>query len=209
MWVCDVETRFCGIVVAVGWFYAARASIQKHVLPGGLCRDFAAPLIARERGFRAVSVADAICFKPRAPSLRDEYRRKVRTITRGWHTLYFKRRLLNPFRYGAFSWILVSHKICRWLIPHLSLPALAALACLGRGAAWGRWGLGLAAFARLFAALAWRCPEGRRLPKVLAVPAYIGIGNLAALHAYVQAVTDARGPLWEATRREAVRPAPG
>src|SRR5436309_1870575 len=126
-----------------------------------------------------------------------------------WHTLYFKRRLLNPFRYGAFSWILVSHKICRWLIPHLSLPALAALACLGRGAAWGRWGLGLAAFASLCAALAWRWPEGRRLPKVLAVPAYIVIGNLAALHAFVQAVRGERVPLWEPTRREAVRPAPG
>src|SRR3989441_11167446 len=53
MWVRDLETRFRGIVVAGGWLYAARASIQRHVLPGGLCRDFAAPLIARERGFRS------------------------------------------------------------------------------------------------------------------------------------------------------------
>src|SRR3989475_13218548 len=108
MWVRDLETRFRGIVVAGGWLYAARASIQRHVLPGGLCRDFAAPLIARERGFRAGSVADAICLKPRVLSLRREYRRKVRTITRGWHTVYFKRQLLNPLRYGAFAWILAT-----------------------------------------------------------------------------------------------------
>ena len=69
--------------------------------------------------------------------------------------------------------------------------------------------MGLAAFASLCAALAWRWPEGRRLPKVLAVPAYIVIGNLAALHAFVQAVRGERVPLWEPTRREAVRPAPG
>jgi len=209
MWVRDLETRVSGIVGAAGCFHAVRAPIQRHALPEALSRDFAVALLAREHGLRTVSVREAVCLIPRVPSLQREYRRKVRTITRGWHTLYFKRRLLNPFRYGAFSWILVSHKICRWLIPHLSLPALAALACLGRGAAWGRWGLGLAAFASLCAALAWRWPEGRRLPKVLAVPAYIVIGNLAALHAFVQAVRGERVPLWEPTRREAVRPAPG
>jgi len=209
MWVRDLETRVSGIVGAAGCFHAVRAPIQRHALPEALSRDFAAALLARERGLRAVSVREALCFIPRVPSLRREYRRKVRTITRGWHTLYFKRPLLNPFRYGAFSWILASHKICRWLIPHLTVVALATLVCLARSAPWALWGLGLAAFAGVCAALAWWWPEGRRFPKVLAVPAYIVIGNLAALHAFVRAVRGERVPLWEPTRREAVRPAEG
>jgi len=209
MWVRDLETRVSGIVGAAGCFHAVRAPIQRHALPEALSRDFAAALLARERGLRAVSVREALCFIPRVPSLRREYRRKVRTITRGWHTLYFKRPLLNPFRYGAFSWILASHKICRWLIPHLTVVALATLVCLARSAPWALWGLGLAAFAGVCAALAWWWPEGRRFPRVLAVPAYIVIGNLAALHAFVRAVRGERVPLWEPTRREAVRPAEG
>jgi len=209
MWVCDLETRFCGIVVAVGWFYAARASIQKHVLPGGLCRDFAAPLIARERGFRAVSVADAICFKPRAPSLRDEYRRKVRTITRGWHTLSVKRQLLNPFRYGAFAWILATHKVCRWLVPHVGVLALATLAWLVPSTPWAGWGSGLAGLAGLCAALGWWWPEGRQHPKLVAVPAYIVLGQLAALHASLRAVTGRHTPTWEPVRQEPGQPAAG
>ncbi|PYP71038.1 MAG: hypothetical protein DMD41_13525, partial [Gemmatimonadetes bacterium] len=202
MWVRDLETRFRGIVVAGGWLYAARASIQRHVLPGGLCRDFAAPLIARERGFRAVSVADAICLKPRVLSLRREYRRKVRTITRGWHTVYFKRQLLNPLRYGAFAWILATHKICRWLVPHVSALALVTLACLVRSTPWAGWGLGLAAFAGLCAALGWWWPEGRQLPQPLAVPAYIVLGQLAALHASIRAVAGKDTPTWEPARQE-------
>ena len=209
MWVRDLETRVSGIVGAAGCFHAVRAPIQRHALPEALSRDFAAALLARERGLRAVSVREALCFIPRVPSLRREYRRKVRTITRGWHTLYFKRPLLNPFRYGAFSWILASHKICRWLIPHLTVVALATLVCLARSAPWALWGLGLAAFAGVCAARAWWWPEGRRFPRVLAVPAYIVIGNLAALHAFVRAVRGERVPLWEPTRREAVRPAEG
>ncbi|TMD70670.1 MAG: glycosyltransferase [Chloroflexi bacterium] len=195
MWVRDLETRVSGIVGAAGCFHAVRAPIQRHALPEALSRDFAAALLARERGLRAVSVREALCFIPRVPSLRREYRRKVRTITRGWHTLYFKRPLLNPFRYGAFSWILAV--------------ALATLVCLARSAPWALWGLGLAAFAGVCAALAWWWPEGRRFPRVLAVPAYIVIGNLAALHAFVRAVRGERVPLWEPTRREAVRPAEG
>jgi cellulose synthase/poly-beta-1,6-N-acetylglucosamine synthase-like glycosyltransferase len=207
MWVRDLETRFAGIVGAAGCFYAERASISRGALPDDLSPDFAASLVAREQGFRTVSVRSAVCFVPRIPSLRREYRRKVRTITRGWHTLSWKRRLLNPFRYGTFSWILASHKASRWLIPHVGMLGLAALAGLSESAPWARWSLGLAAFGGLCGALGWWWPDGRRLPKLIAVPAYLVMGNLAALHASIRAVRGERAPIWEPTRREAVRPA--
>lgn len=206
MWVRDLETRVSGIVGAAGCFYAARAVIHRHPLPEGLSPDFAAALIARERGFRTVSVREAVCFVPRIPSLSREYRRKVRTIARGWHTLHFKRGLLNPFRYGAFAWILASHKVCRWLMPHVAVVVLATLAWQARGEVWALAGLGAVAATSLCAGLGWVWPEGRGLPKVLAVPAYLVIGNLAALHASLRAVRGDPTPTWEPTRREAVRP---
>ncbi len=207
MWVRDLETRLAGIVGAAGCFYAARASVQTVAVPDDLSPDFAASLLAQERGFRSVSVRNALCFVPRIPSLRREYRRKVRTITRGWQTLWFKRALLNPVRSGAFAWILASHKICRWLIPHVGVVGLVLLAYLSPLAPWARWVLALAAFAGLCAVLGWWWPESRRLPKILALPAYVVIGNLAALHAFIGAVRGARAPTWEPTRREAVQPA--
>jgi cellulose synthase/poly-beta-1,6-N-acetylglucosamine synthase-like glycosyltransferase len=207
MWVRDLESRVSGIVGAAGCLYAVRAAIQMYLLPRPVSRDFAAVLVAREWGLRAVSVRDAVCFVPRIPSLRREYRRKVRTITRGMETLYFKRRLLNPLRYGLFSWILASHKACRWLIPHVGVLAIVALASVAGGAGWGRWGLGLAAFGALCALLAWWWPERWRLPRIVAVPAYFVIGNLAALHASIRAIGGASAPIWEPTRRPAVRPA--
>lgn len=207
MWVRELETRFSGIVGAAGCFYAARASIQTYALPDDVSPDFAASLIARERGFRTVSVRHAVCFVPRIASLRREYRRKVRTIARGWRTLYFKSALLNPRRYGAFSWILASHKICRWLVPPLGVLVLAALVWLGRDAVWARWAAALAGGAGLCAVLGWWWPDGRRLPKGIAVPAYLVLGNLAALHAGIRAAMGTRTPTWEPTRREAIQPA--
>jgi glycosyltransferase involved in cell wall biosynthesis len=206
MWVRHLETLVSGIVGAAGCLHAVRAPTAADVLPETLSCDFAAALLARQRGLRAVSVEDAICFVPRLASLRREYRRKVRTITRGWHTLYFKRALLNPFRYGAFAWILASHKVGRWLIPHVGVLGFAALTCLAGSTPWARWGLGLSAVGGLCAALGWWWPEGRALPKLVAGPAYLVIGNLAAMHAFVRAVRRERIPIWEPTRRDTVRP---
>lgn len=207
MWVRDLESRVSGIVGAAGCLYAVRAPIHTRPVPEGLSRDFAAGLVARELGWRAVSVPDAICFVPRIASLRREYRRKVRTITRGMNTLWFKKGLLNPFRYGLFSWTLASHKVCRWLMPQVGVLTLVALACLAGSVPLARWGLGLAAFAALSAGLAWRWPERWRVPKPLAVPAYLVMGNVAALHAFIEVVRGRRAPIWEPTRREAAPPA--
>jgi hypothetical protein len=149
-----------------------------------------------------VSVREAICFVPRISSLRREYRRKVRTITRGIETLYFKRALLNPLRHGAFSWILVSHKVCRWMIPYMALLALVAL-CATRSV-YGWWAVAAVLAGVLCAALAWWWPDGRRVPKVIAVPAYLVIGNLAALHASLRVLGREFEPIWEPTRRETV-----
>ena len=201
MWVRDLESRVSGIVGAAGCLYAVRAPLQTQALPSAHCRDFAAALLARELGLRAVSVRGALCFVPRTTSLRQEYIRKVRTITGGMETLYGKRALLNPFRYGVFAWILASHKLCRWLVPHAAVLALAALAALAGTTPWVGWGLGAAAFAGVCGVVGWRWPEEWRLPRVLALPAYLVIGNLAALHASIRAVRGTSIPIWDPTRR--------
>ncbi|HEX9349033.1 MAG TPA: glycosyltransferase [Gemmatimonadales bacterium] len=196
MWVRDLESRIAGISGAAGCLYAARLPVQRQVLRRDLVRDFAAALHARELGWRTVSVRDAVCYVPRIPSLRREYWRKVRTITGGIRTLWYKRALLNPLRYGLFSWILFSHKACRWGLPFIGLVAVALLP-------WGG-GWALVGIATASAATAWWWPEGNRLPRVIAVPAYFTLGNLAVLHAAWLALTGAGPATWEPTRRPVV-----
>jgi hypothetical protein len=47
----------------------------------------------------------------------------VRTIVQGLDVFFSHLALLNPLRYGIFSWQLISHKLFRWLLPY----AFAAL----------------------------------------------------------------------------------
>lgn len=201
MRVRDLETRVTGIVGASGSLYAIRRGLEV-TLPAGVARDFAAVLVAREQGYRAVSVPDAICFVPRGHTLREEYRRKVRTITRGLHTLWYKRCLLDPGRFGHFAWALFSHKLCRWIVPLAGLVGLGALVLLARTEEWAAWLLTVGGIGLVLAAAGWLWPA-RSVPRVLALPAYLVLSNVAVLHAWWNVARGAPALLWEPTRRSA------
>jgi len=208
MGVRRLETRVGGIVGASGCFYAIRAALHREPLPGHLSRDFGAALLARRRGFRAVSVDEAVCLVPRTDSLRREYRRKVRTITRGIQTLAHMRALLNPFHFGTFAWMLWSHKICRWAIAPAGLAGLAGFALLAPHHPLATLPLAGAAIAAVCSAAAWAWPAGRPMPRWLAIPAFFVLaGNLAVVHAVAHALHGDRNPTWEPTRRRVTSPA--
>ncbi len=204
MWVRDLETRVSGIVGASGCLYAVRAELHRQAVPGDLSRDFGSALLARRRGLRAVSVPEAVCFVPRGASLRQEYRRKVRTMARGLRTLWALRALLNPLRYGLFAWMLWSHKLCRWLVPWAALVALGAVGTLAPDTPWTRVVLGATVGVVALAGVGWWWPTKQRggIPGMFALPAYAVSGNIAALHAWLLAVSGVGTAVWEPTRRE-------
>jgi hypothetical protein len=179
-------------------------------VPEALSRDFAAALVTREHGLRAVSVSEAVCFVPRIASIRREYRRKVRTMTRGLGTLWYKRHLLNPLRHGLFAWSLLSHKLARWLVPWAFATAGLALLLLARRETWAALGLAAGLGGLVLAAVGWWWPEGRPAPRLAAVCAYFVSGMLAAIVAWANALRGELHPVWEPTRREqSPAPRPG
>lgn len=201
MWVRRLETRNGGIIGASGCFYAIRSELHRVPLPDHTSRDFASALTACEHGYRSVSVDEAVCLVPRTGSLRAEFRRKVRTMARGLETLWFKRHLMNPLRRGRFAWMLLSHKLCRWLVPMTLPAALIGLWLLSGEHLIARVTLGvaLAVLALGLIGLAW--PEGRGRPRFLSLLGY-GVGaNLAALFGWAHALRGGQNPLWEPTRR--------
>lgn len=202
MWVRDLETRVGGIIGASGCFYAIRAHLHRTRLPNSLSRDFAAPLIAKENGYRTVSVKEAVCHVPRTNSLRQEYRRKVRTIARGIETLHFKRHLLNPLRYGTFAWKLFSHKICRWVVPWCLFLATLGLLTLSVTTPWLRWFLGAILLLCAVSAVEWLDRFSGKSPRLLSLVAFAVAGNLAAMHSTIKALRGEHTATWEPTKRK-------
>jgi cellulose synthase/poly-beta-1,6-N-acetylglucosamine synthase-like glycosyltransferase len=205
MWIRELETTVDGVVGVSGCFYAVRKPLHMELLPDALSRDFAAALVARERGYRAISVANAICFVPRTASLRGEYHRKVRTMTRGLETLWYKRGLLNPLRYGVFAWLLFSHKLCRWLVPWAFVALAGGLGLLAPTAQWARWALALQGSVLVIGAAGWLWPGRRTPPQLVSIASYLVAGTVAGLLAWLKALRGELTPVWEPTRRDVAR----
>lgn len=198
-----LETRVSGIVGASGSLYAIRKELHLLPVPEGLSRDFSAALTARRHGYRSVSVDDAICYVPRTPSLQREYKRKVRTVTRGMQTLWHNRDLLHPGRHGVFAWMLFSHKLCRWLIPWAGVAGVLGLLLLGlSGMGWAWVPLMLSVPVLGVTLMAWRWPAGRPLPRPVSMPAFAVLSSVAILHASVRALLGSNQAVWEPTRRD-------
>ena len=194
MWVRDLETRTGSIVGASGCFYAIRRSIHERPLPGDLSWDFASVLVARQQGYRSVSVPTAICIVPRTAQLRTEMKRKVRTMARGLKTLFYCRALMNPARYGWFAFMLVSHKLLRWL-PYLLAPvALVALGVLALNSDIARALVGI-----VLVGLAIGCVGILRPGSTIFRPVAVAGFAVAAISAGLLAWRDALGPAQMAT----------
>ena len=202
MWVRALETRVDSIVGSSGCFYAIRRRLHEVVVAPELSRDFASALTAREHGFRAVSVDAAVCLVPRTASLQREFRRKIRTMARGLGTLWSRRRMLNPFRYGLFAWMLWSHKLIRWLVFLAAPLALIALVLLSLQYPAARLMLGVAALGIALGVLAMRAPEGRKLPRAIALCGFGLATHLAGLLAWWRVFTGQLYATWEPTRRQ-------
>jgi cellulose synthase/poly-beta-1,6-N-acetylglucosamine synthase-like glycosyltransferase len=196
-----LETRVHSIVGASGCFYANRRHLQQVQLPTELARDFAAASVARAHGYRAVSVDDATCLVPRTPTLKAELRRKSRTMGRGLDTLVYLRGMMNPFRYGSYAFMMVSHKLVRWLLFPSLLGWLVGPLLLLRTAPWTLL-LAIGMLVGLVVArlvIVW--PDNRRLPRLIALPGYVFISIVAGWMAWWHLLRNEKSAMWEPTQR--------
>jgi len=203
MLVRKLETRAGSIVGASGCFYGIRRKIRGSPLAPGLSWDFASTLVAREQGYRSVSVPEAVCVVPSTQELRFELRRKARTMARGISTLFHFRSLMNPLRYGGFALMLVSHKLLRW-IPYLLAPAsLLALGILATRSTLAAVLFGLVGVGVLSGAVAIR--YARLIPfKPLALAGFVVAACSAGWLAWFDAIRGARMVTWDPTPRPTV-----
>ena len=205
MWLRDLETRVGSIVGASGCFYGIRRCIHATALPPELSWDFASALVARQQGYRSVTVPDAVCLVPRTSAIRSELRRKARTMARGLSTLFHFRALMNPFRYGGFALMLISHKLLRW-VPYLLAPAgVLALGLLATRSSVAAVLLTIVALGLLSGAAAIRYGNSIRF-KPFALAGFAVAAFSAGFLAWIDALRGTRMVTWDPTTRPTVTP---
>ena len=193
------EARLHSIAGASGCFYAQRRSTCKRFI-AGMAPDFLSVLVAVTGGHRALAEPAARGSMTAASSQRAEFTRKVRTFLRGITALFGNSHLLNPFRYPAFSFILWSHKLMRWLAP---LPMAGALVTswLLRGDTFYlvAFVAQVVCYALAAAGLLWPALAARA--SLVRLSAFFVLVNAAAFKALLLWITGSRLEVWEPTRR--------
>lgn len=188
------------VVSATGAIYALRRELVEPVRPG-VTDDFfvSTGVIAARR--RLVFAPDAIAREPAAPTATREFERKIRIMTRGLRGVAARRGLLDPRRTGFYAVQLLSHKVLRrtavvpLLVMAVCAPLLAAqspaylLATLGEAVL-----LAVGTIGSVFGERSW----ARR--KVVALPAFFVMVNVASLRALANLATGARIDRWEPRR---------
>ena len=187
------------IAGASGCFYAQRRALCTP-FRAGMAPDFLSVLNVVRSGHRALAEPQARGAMTATRSQSAEFTRKVRTFLRGITALFGNIGLMNPFAYPTFAFILVSHKLMRWLAP---LPMMACLIAAWslRGEPlyavmfWGQVVLYLAAAAGLI----W--PAFAERVSLVRLSAFFVLVNLAAMKALLQWIAGVRLEVWEPTRR--------
>jgi cellulose synthase/poly-beta-1,6-N-acetylglucosamine synthase-like glycosyltransferase len=120
----DAQSRAGSVTSATGAIYAIRRALY-HSAPDYTPDDFSISIGVIAEGKRLVFAADAVAIEPVAASSGAEFARKVRYITQGLYAVRLNRALLNPLRFGFYSFQLAWHKILRRV---MAFPLLAILA---------------------------------------------------------------------------------
>jgi len=110
------QTKIQTITGCCGCIYSVRKSLYVN-LPRDIISDLVEPLKVLEHGYRIVFEPEALAYETTCQKSDEEFKMRLRVISRGMRGLLYMKHLLNPFKYGFISFQLISHKILRWLIP--------------------------------------------------------------------------------------------
>lgn len=195
MWLRRLETEFGSLVGLSGSCFAVR----KEVCRGwrtDIPSDFAALIQAKRLGFHGVSAEDVICSYSAVKTEEEEFRRKVRTVLRGITTFISCREMLNPFKYGAFSWQLFSHKLARWLVPiFMLLSAFGLLVLAGQGGIWSALFFCGVVFVSL--AVAGYLRPALRGFLIVKIPLFFMVTNMGIGAAWIRYFSGERSVAWD------------
>jgi cellulose synthase/poly-beta-1,6-N-acetylglucosamine synthase-like glycosyltransferase len=193
-----LETGVSTLVSLSGSFFAARREVCQN-WHANLQSDFNVLLNAVRLGLRGVSDLDSIGYYKTIADTSKEYERKVRTVLRGISVFMKSLPMLNPFRYGLFSWQLFSHKLCRWLVPLALVVVFVINVCLLSRSWWYRFFFILQLCFYAVAVGGVKVNLFKR--SFLKLPAFFFVVNLSILIAWFRYLKGERMVSWKPSER--------
>ena len=192
-WIRNSEAAFDSPVGVYGGFYAIRRELYAHAPEGLILDDMYQPQAIIRQGYRSVVDRNAIVIDTWPAKTSGEFARKVRTLAGNFQLFSLAPWVLSP---RNRVWVqLVSHKVCRLIVPYALVAMLGSAWSLGMASP--KW-LAVAGAQTLFwglaaAALRVRVPVAHRVAAPASALLVLNAAAVAALYRFLFT----RGPLWK------------
>ncbi len=193
------ESRIFSLIGVSGCLYAVRRSAYVPLYEEA-CSDFIIATKMVEQNLRAVYEPSAVCTEETNRQTEKELKMRVRVIAQTFTDLWRHRAMMNPYRSGFYAVQLLSHKVMRYAVPFFLIAILVTSGILSRYSILyfilllGQLGCYLTALA------SWLLERAGIHSRMLALPQYFVLSNLAALIAFYQFLRGERYAHWEPIR---------
>jgi len=198
----EAQTRLGTLTGSVGCATAFRRELYSP-LPPNIIEDFTEPLTFVLKGQRVVYEPLAICYEVPTKKSSNEWKMRVRVIRGGMVGMLYARKVLNPLRFPAASFQLLSHKILRWFVPVFGI-LIFPVNLLAMEENPGRLDLQLLFVGQILfyscALLSYLLERRGKRAALLSIPQYFIILNAASLLALYKTMTTPLEATWETQR---------
>lgn len=194
------ESRLGALLGSNGAIYAIRKNLFPRVRPSTIIDDFVIPLEAKRRsGCRIVYDSDAVANEETAPTMRAEFRRRVRIGAGGFQSIGLLWPLLSPTN-GWVALTFFCHKVLRWACPFFLLGMLVTNALLLGDPLYNLLMVGQIAFYLLALAGHW-LPSRPKCLRVLRLPTMFVSMNAALFLGFFRWAFGRQKGTWKRTDR--------
>ncbi len=192
-----MQSRIKTISGCCGCIYSVRRKAYTD-LPDDIISDLVQPLWVIQKGYRVAFEDRALAYEETTKGTKEEFRMRVRVVTRGMNGILSVSDLLMPWKYGWVSIQLLSHKVLRWLVSVFLILLFLSSAALYQHPFFRALFLLQMVF-YLAAMLSIVFPLHQRW-KLLGIPLYFCTLNAAALCSMVELARGRKYVTWQTVR---------
>lgn len=189
---------------AAGELFAVRMADYREAPSNALLDDFMMSMLIVADGHRIAYTSEAYAMEFGSADMYEESKRKRRIAAGGLQSVWWLRRLMNPFRYPRVAFQFVSHRVLRWTVTPFALLALfplnIALVALGAGCVYTAI-LVLQSVFWLTALAGWWLARKGRKNKLLYIPYYFMFMNFNVFSGLNYLRTHHTSGAWEKAKR--------
>ena len=207
-WIKKMDAELNSAVGAVGELFAIRTELFEEVETDTLLDDFMISLRIVQKGYNIAYTSSAYAEETASLNVGEEFKRKIRIAAGGIQSIFRLKSLLNPFRFGLYSWQYFSHKVLRWTLAPVSLFLILPVNLL---IVWQQNGwfefqfysvmLYTQLLCYLMAALGWYLENKKLHFKLLFVPYYFLFINYTSIRGIFRYFKGKQSVVWEKAKR--------